>query len=94
MPKMAYTLLLQKFEAGFISSTHNKKIIDDVLSKAEKSLSELHEIQSTVTGNALVDTQFKVTHKLIDELGLVIDQMNLSSADEQAPIIERLRRKC
>ena len=45
----------------------------------------------TAIGNALVDTQFKVTHKLIDELGLVIDQMNLSSADEQAPIIERLR---
>ena len=30
-----------KFEAGFISSTHNKKIIDDVLSKVEKSLSEI-----------------------------------------------------
>ena len=30
-----------KFEAGFISSTHNKKIIDGVLSKVEKSLSEI-----------------------------------------------------
>ena len=30
-----------KFEAGFISSTHNKKIIDSVLSKVEKSLSEI-----------------------------------------------------
>ena len=30
-----------KFEAGFISSTHNKKIVDDVLSKVEKSLGEI-----------------------------------------------------
>ena len=30
-----------KFEAGFISSTQNKKIIDSVLSKVEKSLSEI-----------------------------------------------------
>ena len=39
-------------------------------------------------GNALVDTVFKVEHSLIAELGLEIDQMTLSSADEQAPIIE------
>ena len=30
-----------KFEADFISSTHNKKIVDDVLSKVEKSLGEI-----------------------------------------------------
>ena len=41
-------------------------------------------------GNALVDTVFKVEHSLIAELGLEIDQMTLSSADEHAPIIERL----
>ena len=41
-------------------------------------------------GNALVDTMFKVEHSLIAELGLEIDQMTLSSAEEHAPIIERL----
>ena len=41
-------------------------------------------------GNALVDTVFKVEHSLIAELGLEIDQMALSSAEEHAPIIERL----
>ena len=41
-------------------------------------------------GNALVDTVFKVEHSFISELGLEIDQMNLSSAEEHAPIIERL----
>ena len=41
-------------------------------------------------GNALVDTVFKVEHNLITELGLEIDQMTLSSAEEHAPIIERL----
>jgi sugar/nucleoside kinase (ribokinase family) len=41
-------------------------------------------------GNALVDTVFKVEHSLITELGLEIDQMTLSSAEEHAPIIERL----
>ena len=41
-------------------------------------------------GNALVDTVFKVPHELIKELGLEIDQMNLSNAEEQAPIIKRL----
>ncbi len=41
-------------------------------------------------GNALVDTVFKVEHSLISELGLEIDQMTLSSADEHAPIIEKL----
>ena len=38
-------------------------------------------------GNALVDTVFKVEHSLIAELGLEIDQMTLSSAEEHAPII-------
>ena len=38
-------------------------------------------------GNALVDTQFKVSQELITELGLEIDQMNLSSPEEQTPII-------
>ena len=41
-------------------------------------------------GNALVDTQFKVSQELIIELGLEIDQMNLSSPEEQSPIIKRL----
>jgi sugar/nucleoside kinase (ribokinase family) len=41
-------------------------------------------------GNALVDTVFKVEHSIISELGLEIDQMTLSSAEEHAPIIERL----
>ena len=41
-------------------------------------------------GNALVDTQFKVTHELIDALGLKIDQMTLSSSEEHAPIIAKL----
>ena len=41
-------------------------------------------------GNALVDTVFKVEHSLIAELGLEIDQMTLSSAEEHSPIIERL----
>ena len=41
-------------------------------------------------GNALVDTVFKVEHNLISELGLEIDQMTLSSAEEHAPIIKRL----
>ena len=41
-------------------------------------------------GNALVDTVFKVEHSLIAELGLEIDQMTLSSAEEHAPISERL----
>ena len=38
-------------------------------------------------GNALVDTVFKVPQELIEELGLEIDQMTLSSSEEQAPII-------
>jgi sugar/nucleoside kinase (ribokinase family) len=33
---------------------------------------------------------FKVEHSLISELGLEIDQMTLSSAEEHAPIIDRL----
>ena len=41
-------------------------------------------------GNALVDTVFKVEHSLISELGLEIDQMTLSSAEEHLPIIEKL----
>ncbi|MEK9649728.1 MAG: adenosine kinase [Gammaproteobacteria bacterium] len=41
-------------------------------------------------GNALVDTQFKVTLRLIDDLGLKIDQMTLSSSEEHAPIITKL----
>jgi sugar/nucleoside kinase (ribokinase family) len=41
-------------------------------------------------GNALVDTVFKVEHSLISELGLEINQMTLSSAEEHAPIIDRL----
>ena len=47
----------------------------------------------TAIGNALVDTQFKVSHELIDEVGLEIDQMNLSSAEEHAPIIDKLKKE-
>ena len=45
----------------------------------------------TAIGNALVDTQFKVSHEFIAEVGLEIDQMNLSSAEEHAPIIDKLK---
>ena len=41
-------------------------------------------------GNALVDTVFKVPQELIEELGLEIAQMTLSSSEEQGPIIKRL----
>ena len=41
-------------------------------------------------GNALVDTQYKVDHNFLSEIGLEADSMTLSSADEQAPIINKL----
>ena len=41
----------------------------------------------------LVDTQFKVSHEFIAEVGLEIDQMNLSSAEEHAPIIDKLKKR-
>ncbi|MBD63378.1 MAG: adenosine kinase [Gammaproteobacteria bacterium] len=41
-------------------------------------------------GNALVDTVFKVEQNVITDLGLEIDQMTLSSAEEHAPIIQKL----
>jgi sugar/nucleoside kinase (ribokinase family) len=41
-------------------------------------------------GNALVDTQYKVGHDFLSEIGLEADSMTLSSADEQAPIINKL----
>ena len=47
----------------------------------------------TAIGNALVDTQFKVSHEFIAEVGLEIDQMNLSSAEEHAPIIDKLKKE-
>ena len=41
-------------------------------------------------GNALIDTQYKVDHNFLSEIGLEADSMTLSSADEQAPIINKL----
>ena len=41
-------------------------------------------------GNALVDTQYKVSHEFLASVGLEADSMTLASAEEQAPIIEKL----
>ena len=41
-------------------------------------------------GNALVDTQYKVSHEFLSSVGLVADSMTLSSSEEQAPIISKL----
>ena len=41
-------------------------------------------------GNALVDTQYKVSHEFLSSIGLVADSMTLSSSEEQAPIIGKL----
>jgi len=41
-------------------------------------------------GNALVDTQYKVSHEFLKSVGLEADSMTLASAEEQAPIIEEL----
>jgi sugar/nucleoside kinase (ribokinase family) len=41
-------------------------------------------------GNALVDTQYKVGHEFLSSVGLEADSMTLASAEEQAPIIEKL----
>ena len=41
-------------------------------------------------GNALVDTQYKVGHDFLSEIGLEADSMTLSSADEQAAILNKL----
>lgn len=41
-------------------------------------------------GNALVDTQYKVSHAFLASVGLEADSMTLASAEEQAPIIEKL----
>ena len=41
-------------------------------------------------GNALVDTQYKVSHEFLSSVGLEADSMTLSSAEDQAPIIEKL----
>jgi len=41
-------------------------------------------------GNALVDTQYKVSHEFLSSVGLEADTMTLASAEEQAPIIEKL----
>ena len=41
-------------------------------------------------GNALVDTQYKVSHEFLSSVGLEADSMTLASAEEQAPIIEKL----
>ena len=39
-------------------------------------------------GNALVDTQFKVSHDFLDQVGLEANSMTLASPAEHAPIIE------
>ena len=41
-------------------------------------------------GNALVDTQYKVSHEFLSSVGLEADSMTLASVEEQAPIIEKL----
>ena len=41
-------------------------------------------------GNALVDTQYKVSHEFLSSVGLEADSMTLASAEEQAPVIEKL----
>ena len=41
-------------------------------------------------GNALVDTQYMVSHEFLSSVGLEADSMTLSSAEEQAPIINKL----
>ena len=41
-------------------------------------------------GNALVDTQYKVSHEFLSSVGLEADSMTLASAEEQAPIINKL----
>ena len=41
-------------------------------------------------GNALVDTQYKVSHEFLSSVGLEVDSMTLASAEDQAPIIEKL----
>ena len=41
-------------------------------------------------GNALVDTQYKVSHEFLSNIGMEADSMTLASAEEQNPIIEKL----
>ena len=41
-------------------------------------------------GNALVDTQYKVSNDFLDSVGLEADSMTLTSAEEQASIIQGL----
>ena len=41
-------------------------------------------------GNALVDTQYKVSHEFLSSIGMEPDSMTLASAEEQNPIIEKL----
>ena len=41
-------------------------------------------------GNALVDTQYKVSNDFLDSVGLEADSMTLTSAEEQASIIQKL----
>ena len=41
-------------------------------------------------GNALVDTQYKVSHEFLSGIGMEPNSMTLASAEEQNPIIEKL----
>jgi len=41
-------------------------------------------------GNALVDTQYKVSHDFLTSVGLEADSMTLATSEEQAPIINKL----
>ena len=41
-------------------------------------------------GNALVDTQYMVSHEFLNQIGLEPDSMTLASAEEHLPIIEKL----
>ena len=41
-------------------------------------------------GNALVDTQYMISHEFLNEIGLEPDSMTLATPEEHAPIIEKL----
>ena len=44
----------------------------------------------SAVGNSLVDTQYMFSHEFLSSVGLEADFMTLSSAEEQAPIINKL----
>ena len=44
----------------------------------------------SAVGNALVDTQYMISHEFLNEIGLEPDSMTLATPEEHAPIIEKL----